>query len=138
MSVAAPSGTSLDGLVEELVHAFNEADATAFAGCFTAEAVFVNLYGRHMVGRSGIEAGHARAFASRLTGAVLVRAGARVTAVTEDVSHVHQRWTMHYRTAATGGRVAARSGTLVLLAARTTDGWAFAGGTNVADDEPAS
>lgn len=138
MTVAAPAGSSLDGLVDKLVHAFNEADARAFAGCFTDDAVFVNLYGHHMLGRSGIEAGHARAFSTRLADAVLVRVEARVVAVADDVSQVHQRWTMHYRGAPAVGRVTARSGTLVLVATRTGGGWSFAGGTNVADDEPAS
>jgi len=50
--------TSLERLVEDLEAAWNAADGAAFAEAFTDDADFVNVYGMHVRGKTGIAAGH--------------------------------------------------------------------------------
>lgn len=60
MTIAAQSfdRANLERLVGELEAAWNTADSDAFAGAFTIDADFVNVYGMYARGRAAIAAGH--------------------------------------------------------------------------------
>ena len=119
-------------LASRLIAAYNVSDADAFAGLFSPDAVFVNIFGTRMPGRAGIARGHRAGFETRLLGTVLAVDELRVAVVHELTTVAHLSWSLRHTTAATAGTLPPCTGIFTLVAASTDDGgWEFVAATNV-------
>jgi uncharacterized protein (TIGR02246 family) len=123
-------------LARKLVDAFNDKDADAFAGLFTEDAEFVNIFGGRMRGRDGIAAGHRQVFATALTGSTLTMDELDVLPIGDDVAVCHLRWTRGRTPEATEATLPPGAGIFTLVGRRAEDGWLLAAATNVAAAAP--
>lgn len=118
-------------LVDRLAAAYNAADADGFAALFTRKAVFVNIFGMRMSGRSAIADGHRAAFATRLAGTSMTVVDISTTPVDPYTAVLHVEWFLTHTPAATVATLPECHGVLTLVVT-THQGWSsFAAGTNV-------
>ena len=121
----------IDTLVESLVAAFNRHEAGGFAAGFTESASFVDVLGRRMAGRQGIEAGHRFPFGGPLAEAVLTVEERTDTVVHPEVVVVDLAWRTRGGRGGDGRAVGERVGLLSLTTVRSGGRWQFALGHNV-------
>ncbi|QPP09640.1 SgcJ/EcaC family oxidoreductase [Streptomyces bathyalis] len=122
---------AIDTLVESLVAAFNRHEARGFAAGFTESASFVDVLGRRMAGRQGIEAGHRFPFGGPLAEAVLTVEKRTDTVVHPDVAVVDLAWRTRGGRGGDGRAVGERVGLLSLTTVRSGSRWQIALGHNV-------
>ncbi|MGI5132863.1 SgcJ/EcaC family oxidoreductase [Pseudonocardia sp. CA-107938] len=121
----------VDAIVESLVAAFNRHDPHGFAADFTESASFVDVLGRRMAGRQGIEAGHRFPLGGPLAEATLTVEGRTDTVVAPDVVVVDLGWRTRGGRGGDGRAVGERVGLLSLTMAHSDGGWQIALGHNV-------
>lgn len=63
--------SEISEVFQNLVTAWNNGDATAYAALFTEDVDYVTFHGTHIRGRAELEAGHAKLFAGPLKGVKL-------------------------------------------------------------------
>ncbi|MFI9006203.1 SgcJ/EcaC family oxidoreductase [Actinosynnema sp. NPDC053489] len=75
-------------VLDRLVEAWNDGDATAYADCFTEDADYVTFFGLNTPGRAAIEAGHRALFEGPLKGSKLTGTGEppKIRFVRDDVA----------------------------------------------------
>ncbi|HYQ67131.1 SgcJ/EcaC family oxidoreductase [Actinophytocola sp.] len=121
----------IDTLVESLVAAFNRHEAGGFAAGFTESASFVDVLGRRMAGRQGIEAGHRFPFDGPLAEAVLTVEERTDTVVHPEVVVVDLAWRTRGGRGGDGRAVGERVGLLSLTTVHSGGRWQIALGHNV-------
>ncbi len=93
-SVGGEAGSTIDGLVEALVSAWNRHDAAAFAAAFAEDVEFTNVFGLTLYGRAAIEASHAAIFRTLFKDSALTATDTSVRFIRADVAAVDVRWEM--------------------------------------------
>ncbi len=97
-SYPGPDGTAarttIDGLVDALMSAWNRHDAAAFAAAFAEDVEFTNVFGLTFYGRAAIEASHAAIFRTLFKDSALIATDTSVRFVRADVAAVDLRWEM--------------------------------------------
>jgi uncharacterized protein (TIGR02246 family) len=122
---------SIDMLVENLVAAFNRHEARGFAAGFTESASFVDVLGRRMAGRQGIEVGHRFPLGGPLAEAVLTVEERTDTVVHPEVVVVDLAWRTRGGRGGDGRAVGERVGLLSLTMVQSGSRWQIALGHNV-------
>jgi uncharacterized protein (TIGR02246 family) len=123
---------TVEDLARQLVDAFNDKDAAAFAALFAPDAEFVNVFGARMHGRAGIEEGHRHVFSTALQGSTLVAEDLEVQSLGEDAAVCHLTWRRDLTADAGPATLPPGRGVFTLVGRRAGPGWELAAAANVA------
>lgn len=116
--------------------AFNGRDAAALAALFTEGGDLVNIFGMRMVGRSGVQAGHARQFAGALAGNRLAFTEHTVREVGPGVAVCHAQWRREVLPDAPAGSLPAGTGIFTLVLVEQAGSWKIDAAHNVQNAPP--
>jgi uncharacterized protein (TIGR02246 family) len=117
--------TTIDGLVDLLVSAWNRHDAAAFAAGFAEDVAFTNVFGVTVYGRAAIETAHAAIFRAALKDSTLTAADTCVRFVRADVAAVDLRWEMTAARGPAGHAGPKRHGLMTMVATEQAGAWRF-------------
>lgn len=92
LNASVEDRAAIEAIMNALADAWNVHNAKTYAALFTEESDFVNVMGLWMQGRSEIERGHAKVFATFLSESHLTIKDTQIKFLKPDVAILHTEW----------------------------------------------